>query len=366
MTIDNLNGSNINTNKKKHYFGIDASNQQMGYSNINSFQELELETRNISFNHLDLIGKIDKLDNPKEQNNSIYLYSILTNNIEHLLYLELSCNRLPYNYIEHISQFLIDTPKLLHLDISSSTIDDNSLEILLDAITKNKSLIKLDISGISISTNIARYLSKLLGNQNTIQYYNLYNIFTSMDSFSVCFDKLVISSSIHTLLLGNNKIDDNHIPLLLNSLKNNKSLTFLDLILNRITYKSINNIRDWLIPIKLTFDSLFDGSYQVNRNKLCNLDLTNNYLDSCSYPTILDIVNNNINLNIFNFDYGISIKNNIIEKLNRNKKCILNIIVPKTKNDAIIASLYNILSIDIIEKLLFAIRYLEILYIKSI
>ena len=81
---------------------------------------------------------------------------------------------------------------------------------------------------------------------------------------------------------------------------------------------------------------------------------------------MFNIASLNINLNIFNFDYGISITNNIIEKLNRNKKCILNIIVPKTKNYAIIASLYNILSIDIIEKLLFAIRYLEILYIKSI
>ena len=366
MTIHCLNESNIDTNCNKSYFGINTHEHQIAYSNINNIKQLELETREIEFYHLDLIGKIDKLDHPIEKDNSFYLYSMLNNNIGHLLYLELSGNRLTPNYIKPLSRFIIDTSTLLHLDISTSIIEDDSLELLFDAITKNNSLIKLDISGISINIITARYLSILLETQTTIRYYNLYNTFHSMASFSICFDKIdTISSSIDTLLLGNNKIDDNHLSILLNSITNN-TLQFLDLILNNITYKSLDNIRKWLTPVTLTFDNLFDRSYQTSINKLSKLDITGNYLDNLSSSYIVEIIKNNINLNLFSVDYNISLKNNIMPKIERNNKCVINIERSTTHNNSIIISLYKLLPIDIIEQLLRSTQYLEILYLKSL
>lgn len=350
----------INT---KIYFGIDTNYQQVFYSNISDFLQLDTKMIDISLYHLDFIGKIQLLDNPKENDNSIYFYSILNSNIDDLLYLELACNKLPYHFIDKLALFIINTKHLLHLDISSSMIDDIGISILFDAIIKNKSLIKLDISNISINSNTASHLSKLLEYQTTILYYNLYNTFLSIDAFAICFDKLMISPFIHTLLLGNNKIDDKHLPLLLNSLSNNKKLQFLDLISNNLSNQSIDTIKNWLIPIQLTFDTLFDGIYLTKANRISHFDITNNYLDSHSLPSIFNIIDNNIHLNIFGLDYDLS-NNILLDKLTYNKKCI-DIIQSLVPYPAIIIALYSKLSIDILEKLLFAINYLEILNLKS-
>jgi len=280
--------------------------------------------------------------------------------------LELSCNRLTHNYIKHLSPFIIDTNKLLHLDISTSIMDDTSVSLLLDAITNNNSLVKLDISSVSINVTTAPYLSNLLENQTTIQYYNLYNTFQSMESFTICFQPIShISSSIDTLLLGNNNIDDRHIPILLDSLTNNK-LQFLDLTLNNITYQSLSHIRNWLTPFPLTFDNLFNGIYQKYTNQLSHLDITNNDLDTKSYPSILDIIKNNIYLTIFSIDYNISAPKNILQKLNKNKKCVIKKNNATGYNNSIIISFYHILPIDMIEQILYSIQYMELLHLKSL
>lgn len=366
MTIHILNETNIRTNYNKYYFGINTHKYRVAYSGINTIKQLELETREIEFYHLDLIGKINKLDNRFELDHSYYLYLLLHNNIDNLLYLELSCNKLTHNYIKHLSRFIIDTNKLLHLDISTSIIDDTSLSLLLDAITNNNSLVKLDISSVSINVTTAPYLSNLLENQTSIKYYNLYNTFQSMEPFIISFQPIShISSSIDTLLLGNNKIDDRHLPILLDCLTTNK-LKFVDLTLNNITYKSLSHIRQWLTPYPLTFDNLFNGIYQKYTNQLSHLDITNNYLDTKSYPSILDIIKHNIYLSIFSIDYNISTTKNILQKLNKNKKCVIETKNASNYNNSIIISLYNILPIDMIEQLLYSIHYLEILHLKSL
>ena len=187
-----------------------------------------------------------------------------------------------------------------------------------------------------------------------------------MESFIICFQPIShISSSIDTLLLGNNKIDDRHLPILLDCLTTNK-LTFLDLTLNNITYKSLSYIRQWLTPYPLTFDNLFNGIYQKNINQLSHLDITNNYLDTIVYPSILDIIKNKINLTIFSIDYNISTTKNILQKLHKNKKCVIETNNASNYNNSIIISLYNILPIDMIEKILFSIHYLKILHLKSL
>lgn len=187
--------------------------------------------------------------------------------------LDLTDRNIGDDYVQSLSQALLTNRKLINLKLARNPIGVKGAQALSLVLRENSSLTSLDLHTTNIGDEGIKYLAEALKSNRSLFKLNLYDTHIGDEGIKYLVDALVTNRSLTTLNLMKNEISaqgvsylsqvlmsnttlnrlyvelkcgDEGIRELSNALKNNKSLSFLNLGDNVISDEGLNFLSEAL------------------------------------------------------------------------------------------------------------------------
>ena len=254
----------------------------------------KLSLKYCSFENID---QFNVLSNALLVNNSLHKLLLSNNNL----------NKYIINIIEN-NKF-ID-----YIDLSNTQIDNNIFKVICN---KLKCMKYIDLSN-NYNLNNIEPIYDLLANNNTLTYLKLH--FTNITNFNPLINGLKLNNTLKTLIINSNSFDYESLINLLDLIKQNKSITNLN----------ISNIYFSSIIGNIEFIKNLCEILKYN-NTITNIDISYNNINNGGYNSLINLIKNNntikyINMYSSNSDFMSQrqfndfnkalIKNNTLEYIN--------------------------------------------------
>ena len=244
--------------------GIDSFCESLLYNN--SLTNLNISGCNLDeekffklFNSLKLNKNLKKLnisDNNLTDENLSFLYQILILN-KNLNSLNIAFNEYSSSGVSHISNSLTQNYTLESLCIS---LDEKGILVLLDALKSNKNLRHFKIC--YENEQIHRHFSKIVEYNSSLTSLDLSKNNIDDDSFKLVCESLKTNKNISILDLSENLISEEAANCLFDVLKENKTLRKINLIFNYISPRFVGNLN-----LHLENNFLWDPSIHSSMDK---------------------------------------------------------------------------------------------------
>lgn len=178
----------------------------------------------------------------KFQDSGIFeLFTSLHNNTS-LLQLDISHNGITNSGAVAISEFLKSNSTLQILNVSQNKLLDEGVISISESLkTYNTALLQLDVSNNGITSHGAKVVSECLNN-SILQVLNISQNKLSDDGVIAISDSLKTNHTLKALHIGDNKITNKGAAKIADAIKSNKSLSHLNISRNYIEIEGIMDI----------------------------------------------------------------------------------------------------------------------------
>ena len=248
--------------------------------NLKNIKILSLESCNLNDNHIKIL--VDGIKNNKciialmlrknsiTSRGAIYLSELLKVN-KTIKQLFLGYNKINDKGLATLINVISTTNKKInHLDISSNYLKLKDFQVIIEFLKTNPELSLLDISDNKLDSQSYTYLGEVLNTVSKIKTLNMSNMGINSENIPILFKSLCMNE----IILDDNDIGDEGLPLLIKIFGENQNLKKISLKNTNLSGKGLDNLLEILEKM----------------NDFKELHLENNHIDESGINSMMNAV----------------------------------------------------------------------------